>query len=124
MVFSSHIFLFYFVPLALAVYFALSPASQRARNLSLAILGYLFYGWANPWFVFLMFWTTFVDWLASLVIARNTWAVWRPAPAGAGPLPPGPRGSRQRAALMISLVSNLAMLGFFKYFHFGVDSYN
>jgi hypothetical protein len=54
MVFSSHLFIFYFLPVSLAVYFGLFRASQRARNLSLAVLGYVFYGWANPWFVFLM----------------------------------------------------------------------
>src|SRR5215218_8825935 len=124
MVFSSHIFIFYFLPVALVVYFGLARASQRARNLALAISGYVFYGWANPWFVFLMFGTTFVDWLASLVVARNSWRVWAPRSPEVEPLPPGPRSSTQRSALLISLVSNLGMLGFFKYFHFGVDSYN
>src|SRR6478672_7567690 len=123
MVFSSHIFIFYFLPVALVVYFGLLRASQRARNLALAILGYVFYGWANPWFVFLMFGTTFVDWLASLVIARNRWTIWKAAP-DIDPLAPGVRTRTQRTALLISLFSNLGMLGFFKYFHFGVDSYN
>jgi len=122
MVFSSHIFLFYFLPAALAVYLALFRAPQRWRNFWLALTGYVFYGWANPKFIVIMFGTTFVDWVASLVVARDSW--W---PFGAGPvepLPPGPRTRRQHAALMVSLVSNLATLGFFKYFHFGVDSYN
>jgi alginate O-acetyltransferase complex protein AlgI len=123
MVFSSHIFIFYFLPVALLVYFGPLRASQRARNLVLAILGYIFYGWANPWFVFLMFGTTFVDWLASLVIARNTWSIWKAAP-DIEPVAPGSRTRTQRTALLISLFSNLGMLGFFKYFHFGVDSYN
>jgi alginate O-acetyltransferase complex protein AlgI len=126
MVFSSHIFLFYFLPLALAVYFALARARQRARNLVLALFGYVFYAWANPWFVFLMFGTTFVDWLASLAVAKNSWRVWRSVGPGREipRLPRGARTSLQRTALIVSLVSNLGMLGFFKYFHFGVDSYN
>jgi alginate O-acetyltransferase complex protein AlgI len=106
------------------VYFGLLRASQRARNLALAILGYIFYGWANPWFVFLMFGTTFVDWLASLVIARNTWSIWKAAP-DIEPVAPGSRTSTQRTALLISLFSNLGMLGFFKSTSIsGVDSYN
>ncbi len=76
MVFSSHIFIFYFLPLVLACYFALAWAPQRARNLCLALSGYLFYGWANPKFIVLMFGTTFVDWLASLVIAHDTVRMW------------------------------------------------
>src|SRR5688572_7912151 len=122
MVFSSHIFLFYFLPAALAMYFVLARAPQRARNLWLALAGYAFYGWANPKFLVLMFATTFVDWLASLVIARDTW--WPFSHEPPTPLPAGGRSRRQRLALTASIVSNLAVLGFFKYFHFGVDSYN
>ena len=52
MVFSSHVFIFYFLPLALGVYYLLP---HRGRNLSLTLLSYVFYGWANPLFVVLMF---------------------------------------------------------------------
>jgi len=45
---------------ALVLYYALYRAPQRWRNLSLIFLGYTFYGWANPKFIFLMFGTTFV----------------------------------------------------------------
>ena len=121
MVFSSHIFIFYFLPFVLAIYLGLSRAPQRVRNLCLAVSGYVFYGWANPWFVLLMFGTTFVDWLASLVIARNTWAVWRSPPSSETDTG---RTRTRKTALLISIVSNLTALAFFKYFHFGVDSYN
>jgi alginate O-acetyltransferase complex protein AlgI len=130
MVFSSHLFIYYFLPGALLLYYALYRAPQRARNLVLALLGYVFYGWANPKFIFLMFATTFVDWLLSLVIAFNSWKVLGfardlvGADAHPGPLEKGPRSRVQRAALTLSVVSNLAMLGFFKYFNFGVESYN
>jgi alginate O-acetyltransferase complex protein AlgI len=125
MVFSSQIFLFYFLPIALALYFALFRARQRTRNLCLALLGYFFYGWANPRFIFLMFATTFVDWVASLVIAHNTWRLWETRPSDPPDTPvAGQRSRTQRQALILSIVSNLIMLGFFKYFNFGVDSYN
>ena len=125
MVFSSHIFLFYFLPFALGVYFIVPRRPQRIRNLVLALLGYAFYGWANPRFVVLMFATTGIDWLASLVIAHDSWRIsswWhtRPPALEAGT----PRTRTQRTALLLSIVSNLAALGFFKYFNFAVDSYN
>ena len=47
MVFSSYLFLFYFLPVALALYYA---APRRGRHLILTILSYVFYGWANPLF--------------------------------------------------------------------------
>jgi alginate O-acetyltransferase complex protein AlgI len=125
MVFSSTIFIFYFLPFALAIYFGLHRAPQRWRNFALAALGYVFYGWADPRFILLMFATTFVDWLLSLVIAFDTWKVWTVFRQPVTELPrAAPRSARQRRAIVISVVSNLAMLGFFKYFNFGVDSFH
>ena len=124
MVFSSHIFLFYFLPFALLCYYGLAAASQRSRNLCLAILGYVFYGWANPLFVFLMFGTTFVDWFASLVVARDSWTPWKFSRDDVTALAHGARTRTQHRALVLSVVSNLTVLAFFKYFNFGVDSYN
>jgi len=117
-VFSSHLFVFYFLPLALLLYFA---APARARHLLLTVLSYLFYGWANPLFVVLMAFSTIVDYACGRLIA--------PGPAerdGRLPrlVPETPRSRSQRTALVISIVTNLSLLGFFKYFHFGVDSYN
>lgn len=124
MVFSSHIFVYYFLPLSLLLYYALYRAPQRARNFVLIVLGYLFYGWANPKFIFLMFGTTFVDWLLSLVIALDSWQVWRVWKRPVVSLEPGPRTQTQRAAITLSVLSNLSMLGFFKYFNFVTDSAN
>jgi alginate O-acetyltransferase complex protein AlgI len=108
MVFSSHLFCFYFLPLALAVYFALP---RRARNLGLTLLSYVFYGWAHPAFVFLMLYSTAIDYVCGLAIARHDTA--------------GETRTRgQRTALVASIVTNLSLLGFFKYFNFGVDSYD
>jgi len=125
MVFSSQIFLFYFLPFALIVYYGLAKGPQRWRNLCLALLGYIFYGWANPKFIFLMFGTTFLDWTLSIVIAYSSWKFWRDwkAPIKEA-LPQGERTKTQRSALVISIVSNLVVLGFFKYFNFFLDSYN
>ncbi len=125
MVFSSYIFLFYFLPLALASYYALFRNSNRTRNFSLIIAGYVFYGWANPWFIFLMLATTVVDWFMSVVIAHNEWRVWRVWHEPVEPLvKDGKRTRIQKWAIVGSVVSNLISLGFFKYFNFGVDSYN
>jgi alginate O-acetyltransferase complex protein AlgI len=125
MVFSSYLFLFYFLPVALAVYYLLSRAGNRVLNYSLIFFGYLFYGWANPKFIFLMAATTVVDWLASVVIAHGTWRLWEVWRAPVVALERGGERNRvQRWAIVLSVVSNLASLGFFKYFNFGVDSYN
>ena len=115
MVFSSHLFVFYFLPLALLLYYA---APARTRHLLLTGLSYLFYGWANPLFVVLMAFSTAVDYACGRVIAAEP--TDRAAKVGEKP----PRSRRQKTALVISIVTNLSLLGFFKYFNFGVDSFN
>src|SRR5947209_5226775 len=125
MVFSSHIFVYYFLPLALLGYYLLARAPQRWRNFWLILTGYTFYGWAEPRFMPLMFATTFVDWLVSLVIAHDTWRFWTVLRKPVKQLPHrGPRSRTQRRAILVSVLLNLATLGFFKYFNFGIESYN
>ncbi len=131
MVFSSHLFLFYFLPLALAGYYLSLLAGRVLRGATgwgtswlthgtLTLLSYLFYGWANPLFVVLMFSSTVIDYICGLFISRQ-WNWTKPIAALA---PDGSRTTGQRVALAISICSNLSLLGFFKYFNFGLDSYN
>ncbi len=116
MVFSSHLFLFLFLPAALLLYY-LSP--RRLQHGLLTLLSYAFYGWANPLFMVLMLVSTLIDYVAGLVIACDGFR-WRQPyqPLRIG----GPRTRAQRAALVASMVSNLALLGFFKYFNFAVEN--
>lgn len=120
MVFSSHIFLFYFLPASLLLYY-LCP--RRLKQAVLTILSYIFYGWANPLFGLLMLSTTVIDYVAGLAMAGQ----FRPS-AWHGPaiaLPAGgARSTWQKAALVCSIVANLSILGFFKYFNFAVENYN
>jgi len=118
MVFSSHLFFYYFLPAALLVYYLLP---RRGRHLGLTLLSYLFYGWANPAFMGLMAFSTLVDYVCGLVLAGVH--PWRSE--AIGPLPvAGLRTRRQRAAVAVSVITNLALLGFFKYFDFAVGSAN
>ena len=113
MVFSSQLFLFYFLPLALVAYYVLPV---RARQAVLTIFSYLFYGWANPLFMGIMLLSTAIDYVCGLVLT-----------AKAGPErkldPEGPRSRLQLGALVVSLASNLSLLGFFKYFNFAAENY-
>ena len=103
MVFSSHIFLFYFLPLSLLCYYCMP---KRGKNVLLTGLSYLFYGWSNPLFTLLMFFSTVIDYYCGLVIglARER--------------------KRRKTALLVSICSNLSLLGFFKYTGFAMESYN
>jgi len=119
MVFSSHIFIFYFLPLAILLYYAVP---RRGQHVMLILLSYVFYGWANPLFVVLMLASTLADYVSGLVISGQ-----RPGFRDGQSLPlqrGGPRSRIQKGALVVTICLNLALLGFFKYFNFGIDSYN
>ncbi len=116
MVFSSHLFLYYFLPVALLLY-ALAP--RRLRHLLLTLLSYAFYGWSNPLFVFLLLFSTAVDYFCGLAIAYDGFH-WRGRPPQ--PAPTEPRSRLQRGMLMLSILTNLGLLGFFKYFNFAAEN--
>lgn len=105
MVFSSHIFLFYFLPLALLFYYC-TPG--RGKNIILTVISYIFYGWSNPLFALLMFFSTVVDYCCGLIIGSA----------------PAELKRRRKIALAVSIGSNLSLLGFFKYTGFALESYN
>lgn len=111
MVFSTHFFLFVFLPCVLAVYY-LSP--MRWRAVVLTGFSYFFYSWTNPWWVVLMATSTVIDYVAGRVIAKGGGAVAIP---GEEPVLEigGHRSRQQKIALAVSIAANLGMLGFFKY---------
>ena len=118
MVFSSQLFIFWFLPAALAAYY-LTP--RAFKHLTLTVLSYVFYGWINPAFCLLLLASTTIDWIAGLVMAGATpWSHEPPQSLRKD----RPRARRERWALVVSIGSNLSLLGFFKYFNFAVDSAN
>src|SRR5215207_2749371 len=121
MIFSTHLFLFYFLPLVLLVYYALP---FRARTAFIAISSYVFYGWANPIWAVIMFFGCSVDYVCGLVLLRLS-----RLPDEPGGLPPvlGPEVPRTRAmrvALAISIITNLGLLAVFKYTGFIAENVN
>ena len=119
MVFSSHLFIYYFLPLALSVYYL---APSRLRNLVLTLTSFVFYGWANPLFILLLVVSTLIDYLCGLVLVD---ALHQPRDAPLPLLDPNiPRSRRQKLTLATSMVANLTLLGFFKYYNFALASWN
>jgi alginate O-acetyltransferase complex protein AlgI len=119
MVFSSHLFLFLFLPAVLALYY-LMP--RRGKHLLLTLVSYVFYGWANPLFVVLMAVSTMIDYLGGLFIAQQWGQSW------SEPIKlldkNAKRTRTQKTFLTVSMCSNLALLGFFKYFNFATGNYD
>ena len=111
MVFTTYLFVFYFLPLFLVLYYALDGLSRRAGasdgrtclalNTFLVLASYIFYGWWNPWFIFLMLGITVVNYVCGRVIGL-------------------PGVSRRLSFWFVTcaIVVSLGTLGFFKYFRF------
>ena len=102
MIFNSLTFLAFFA-VVLTVYWL--PFAWTAKKIFLLIASYLFYAAWNPPFVILLWISTIVDWVAAqqLVRAENQWL--------------------RRTWMLISVVVNLGMLGYFKYGEFLLDSF-
>jgi alginate O-acetyltransferase complex protein AlgI len=120
MVFSSQIFLFYFLPAVLLLYYL---APFRARTALIAVSSYVFYGWANPIWAVIMFFGSSVDYLCGLALVRLSGL---PDRDGLPPLigPEVPRTRRMKAVLAVSIVTNLGLLAAFKYTGFVAENIN
>ena len=103
MVFSSLTFLQCFLPLCLAVYFL---APKGWRNGVLFAFSLVFYAWGEPVYILLMLFSTALDYTCGRAAERYR----------------GGRGAR--AALGVSLVCNLGLLGVFKYSDFLIGTVN
>ena len=104
MVFSGSPFLFYFLPAVLALYF-LVP--RRLKNPVLLVFSLFFYAWGEPVYVLLMIFSIVMDY------ALGRWLyVYKE------------KGNMKAAkrVLVLSVVLNLALLGFFKYTNFLLDT--
>ena len=99
MVFSSISFLFYFLPVALGLYF-LAPG--KIKNLVLLIASLFFYAWGEPAYVLLMIASIFLNYGAGRLIAAR----------------------RDRLSLGLGIAANLLILGFFKYADFLIGTLN
>ncbi len=104
MVFSSLIFIFAFLPLTLALYY-LVPF--RAKNVVLLLCSLVFYAWGEPVYVVLMILNIAFNYVAGLDISMNA-----------------DNSKRKKTALILCLIFDLGLLGFFKYAGFVVDNIN
>ncbi|MBX7077876.1 MAG: MBOAT family protein [Nannocystaceae bacterium] len=102
MVFNSLVFVVFFV-VVLGLYRFLP--SWPAKKVLLLVASYVFYGAWNPPFVLLLLFSSVIDF----------WAARRMAAAEPG--------RARRLFLMVSLVGNLGLLGFFKYGTFLLDNF-
>lgn len=88
-----------FLPLVLVVYWLLP---RRGQNLFLLLASYVFYGWWDWRFCSLLLFSTILDYVCGQHVSAGH--------------------KHRRVYMAVSLIGNLGVLGFFKYFNFFVDS--
>ncbi len=99
MVFSSLLFLFYFLAPLIIIY-ALVP--QKYKNLTLFIVSLIFYAWGEPRYIFLMLFSITFNYISGMII--------------------GNKGSK--GVLTLTCVVNIGLLVVFKYADFFISTVN
>lgn len=103
MVFSSLEFLFFFLPIVLLFYYIVP---YKIKNIILLGASLIFYAWGEPVYVFLMIFSSFAGYLCGKALEKISGDIGR------------------KIVLILSVVINLGILGFFKYADFAVSTVN
>jgi alginate O-acetyltransferase complex protein AlgI len=105
MVFSSILFLTVFFPLFILIYFAL-PKKLNVKHAFFLLSSFIFYGWGAPKFVFVIFFTTIIDFY--MVKKMNSYD----------------DKFKRKLFLCFPILLNTGLLCYFKYFNFFMDNIN
>ena len=103
MLFNSSEFLI-FLPTVFLIYWYLLSKKTKVQNFFLLVSSYVFYGWWDWRFLFLIILSTTVDYLVGLKISSSN------------------EISKKKIFLWVSILFNICLLGFFKYYNFFIDS--
>lgn len=94
-----------FLVLVFICYWFLLQKNLKAQNLLLLISSYFFYGWWNWKFLTLIAFSSFLDFFLGQKIQHSH------------------RNTQRKVFLLMSMVTNLGVLGFFKYYNFFAQNF-
>ena len=94
-----------FLPIVFILYWFLFNKNLLLQNLLILASSYIFYGWWDYRFLSLIFISTVIDYSIGLSIAKKD------------------SKKKQKLLVWFSVISNLTILGFFKYYNFFIDSW-
>lgn len=95
-----------FLPVIFVLYWFITAKHLRLQNLLIVIASYIFYGWWDYRFLSLILFSSLVDFLVGLQLGKQE------------------NGRKRKWLLATSIVVNLGLLGFFKYFNFFAESFS
>jgi alginate O-acetyltransferase complex protein AlgI len=103
MVFSSILFLLYFLPVFMLVYVLLP---KKAKNYWALLVSILFYAWGAPNFLYVVLGTSLIDFYLVRALYKSD------------------SPQRRKLFLAVSLTLNLGLLAYFKYANFFIENVN
>ena len=104
MVFSNLVFLFVFLPTVLVTIYLIRP---ELRNILLLVFSLFFYAWGEPTYIFLMILSIAINYLFGLMIDKFE-----------------RRQELKKFILVVAVLGNLSILGYYKYSQFLIDNLN
>lgn len=103
MVFSSLEFLFIFLPLFLLCYFIVP---KKVKIIVLCFFSLVFYAWGEPVYILLMIFSSVFNFVCGLILEKQK------------------NATPKKITLIIAIIVNLGLLGFFKYTDFAIGTFN
>lgn len=101
MIFSSIPFVFFFLIIFFALYFIVP---KKFKNVVLLIFSLIFYAWGEPIYIILMLFSSIVDYFNGRMIEKYK--------------------NKKKIFLILSIIVNISLLGFFKYADFLITNIN
>lgn len=102
MVFSSFSFIFVFLPIVLAIYYLVK---DKYKNVCICIASLIFYAWGEPKNILLMLISVILNYFLAIWIGNT-------------------KGTKKKVLLIIDIILNIMIIGFFKYANFLIDNIN
>ncbi len=94
-----------FLPIVFILYWFVTTKNLKLQNFLIVVASYFFYGWWDWRFLSLILFSTLVDYLVGIMLAKEE------------------NETKRKALLWISVLVNLGFLGFFKYYNFFLDNF-
>ena len=95
-----------FLPIVFILYWVVSKYSLKTSNILIVVASFIFYGWWDWRFLFLILISILIDYFIGLWIDRTE------------------QKGKRKLILWISIIVNLGILGFFKYYNFFIDNFH
>lgn len=94
-----------FLPIVFLLYWFIFNKNLKAQNVLIVVASYVFYGWWDWRFLFLILFSTIVDYTVGILLEKENNLL------------------KRKVLLWISIIVNLGFLGFFKYYNFFLDNF-